>query len=115
MNAVSNKVSGPVIKYTQRTLVRGLQSIAPHNHHITSTTGTPPPSAGMMRAWQTLQEDSWVTTQGHIRPQPLDTFNSMFAEKSILGSRNLGVFEKSSNSENVQSSVKLLLNGFKFD
>ncbi|XP_060085621.1 uncharacterized protein LOC132565032 [Ylistrum balloti] len=119
MNAarVATELVRPATKLTQRTLVRNLQSMAQHNHHITPASGTPPPppSAGMMRAWQTLQEENWVTTKGHLTPQPLETFNLTLTEKSILGSRNLGVFETSSNSENVGSSVRALLTGFKFD
>ncbi|XP_033758422.1 uncharacterized protein LOC117340768 isoform X2 [Pecten maximus] len=115
ISSVTSKVVRPVVKYTQETLTRGLQSMTQNNGHIPSATGTPPPSAGMLRAWQTLQEDSWVTTQRHLRPQPTETFNTMSAERSILGSRNLGLFEKNSNSEDVQSSVRALLKGFKFD
>ncbi|XP_069115156.1 uncharacterized protein [Argopecten irradians] len=109
MNAIGSltrQVTRPVAKYTQGTLTRGLQSMTHHN--------IPPPQGGMRKAWQTLQEESWVTTQGFLKPTPHETFHTTLTEtRSILGSRNLGLFEEQARSDDIQTSIGALLKGFK--
>ncbi|XP_060085623.1 uncharacterized protein LOC132565034 [Ylistrum balloti] len=110
---------------TQRVASRLFQKVSMPKQHSTISVRTmalvnypveaAPPSSGMMNAWRTLQQDSWVTTQGHAKPQILDTF-SQFSTcgKSVLGTRYLGELENIPSFEKEQSIVQPIFRNLSF-